>query len=158
MVFVYAMHAAFGRGAAQAITSGNQTSVLQFSQQHDMAIQSACAVWTHTLEPLVSVLGWRWDNTKSGTYCLFASFPPGGVEWVMVLCNMQMQDVLVREVSLAFRTPVHVRFTVVHVILVDGGKSKRLMRGEQALHDGWLLTHSRLGVEVDELDIGQCLA
>lgn len=90
---------------------------------------------------------------------LFASLPPGGVEWIMVLCNMQVQDVLVREVSLAFRTPVHVRFTVVHVILVDGGKSKGLMRREQALHDGWLLTHSsRLGVELDEFDVGRCLA
>ena len=113
---------------------------------------------THTLEPFVSVLGWRWDNTKSGTYRLFASFPPGGIEWVMVLCNVQVQDVLVREVSLALRTPVHVRFTVVHVKLVDGGKSKRLMRGEQALHGGWLLTHGRLGVELDELDIGRRLA
>lgn len=76
----------------------------------------------------------------------------------MVLCNVQVQDVLIREVSLTFRTPVHVRFTVVHVILVDGGKSKRLMRGQQALHDGWLLTHSRLGVELDKLDIGRRLA
>ena len=76
----------------------------------------------------------------------------------MVLCNVQVQDVLIREVSLAFRTPVHVRFTVVHVILVDGGKSKRLMRGKQALHDGWLLTHRRLGVDLEELDIGRRLA
>jgi hypothetical protein len=113
----------------------------------------------NTLKPFVSALGRRWDNTKSGTYRLFASFPPGGVERVMVLCNVQVQDVLIREVSLAFRTPVHMRFTVVHVILVDGGKSKRLMRREQALHDGWLLTHSStLGVELDELDIDRCLA
>lgn len=47
-----------------------------------------------------------------------------------MLCNMEMQEVFIREILLAFGAPVHVRLAIVHVVLFKRCKSKRLVWGE----------------------------
>lgn len=54
----------------------------------------------------------------------------------MVFRNMQMQEVLVREVLSALLASIHVRLLVVDIIVLEGLESERLVRGQRALHDG----------------------
>jgi hypothetical protein len=54
----------------------------------------------------------------------------------MVLCNMQMQEVVVREVPPALLAPMHVRLLVVDIIVLERLESERLVRGQRAFHDG----------------------
>jgi hypothetical protein len=69
----------------------------------------------------------------------------------MVLCNMQLQEVVVGEVPPALLAPMHVRLLVVDIIVVEGLESERLVRGQRALHDGrsW---RCRGAIQMDNLD------
>jgi len=76
-----------------------------------------------------------------GTYRLFASFPSGSNEWIVVLRNVQMQDVLIRKVLLALRAPVGMHLPIVYIVLLVRGKAHWIVRRKQALHDCGLLRY-----------------
>lgn len=78
--------------------------------------------------------GWRVKG--SFTYHLLPSFFFGGKERIMVLCNVQMQKVLVGEVLPALLAPIHVRLLVVDIIVLERLEGERLVRGQRAFHDG----------------------
>lgn len=75
----------------------------------------------------------------------------------MVLCNVQVQVMLVWEVLLALAAAVHVHLAIVHVVLLNRRKRQRVVRGQRALHNGVLVRHGAIGVELDYLDVGRRL-
>lgn len=48
----------------------------------------------------------------------------------MVLCNVQVQVVLVWEVLVAFAATVHVELMIVDIVFLNGSKGKRVVRGQ----------------------------
>lgn len=64
------------------------------------------------------------------TYRFFSLVPLGSIDRVVVFGNMQMQEVLVWEVFLAFAATVHVKLMVVHIVFLNRSKSKRVVRGQ----------------------------
>jgi hypothetical protein len=70
---------------------------------------------------------------------------------------MQVQDVLVGKILLAFRAPVHVRLLVMHVIFVERSKGKWLVGRQQALHDSGLFREGRICIEVHKLEVDRLL-
>lgn len=77
---------------------------------------------------------------------LLAPFSLGCVDGVMILGNVQVQEMLIWKIPLAFRAPVQVGLAVVNVIVFKGGEIKGLMRRQRALHDGGLVRESRVGI------------
>ena len=73
------------------------------------------------------------------TYRFLSLIPLGSIDGVVVFGNMQVEVVLVWEVLLAFAATVHVNLVVVHIVLLNRGKSKRLVRGQGALHNDVLV-------------------
>jgi hypothetical protein len=80
------------------------------------------------------------------TYRFLSLVPFSGIDGVMVLCNMQMEVVLVWKVLLALAATVHMDLVVVDIVLLNGRKSKRVVRGQRALHDDELVRERGLGV------------
>jgi hypothetical protein len=72
----------------------------------------------------------------SFTYHLLASFLFSSKERIMVLCNVQVQKVLVGEVLPALLAAIHVRLLVVDIIVLERLEGERLVRGQRAFHDG----------------------
>lgn len=64
------------------------------------------------------------------TYRFLSLVPLGSVDGVMVLCNMQVQVVLVWEVLVAFAAAVHVDLMIVDIVFLNGSKGKRVVRGQ----------------------------
>lgn len=64
------------------------------------------------------------------TYRFLSLIPLGSVDGVMVLCNMQVQIVLVWEVFVAFAATVHVDLMVMDIVFLNGSKGKRVVRGQ----------------------------
>ena len=71
---------------------------------------------------------------------------------------MQVQNVLIREVLLAFRAPVHVHFLVVHIIPIKRCECKWFVWGKQALHNRWLFREYRLCIQMYKLDVDRLFA
>jgi len=154
LMLVYAVHTAFRRSTAQAVTRWHEACVLRASQLGILGCVSS-QVGPHChVGPGVDV-----GNVQDGrTYRLLASFSLGSVEGIMVLGDVQKQDVLIREVLLALGAPVHVGLMVVYMIVFEGRECKWLVRGKQALHDGGQLGHSQVCVEMHQLDVDRLVA
>jgi hypothetical protein len=71
-----------------------------------------------------------YENASTKTYRFFTLVTFRSIDRIMVLCNVQMQEVLVWKVLLAFGTAVHVRFLVVHVVCIKRVKRQRLVWGK----------------------------
>jgi hypothetical protein len=80
------------------------------------------------------------------------------VDRIVVLGNMQMQEVLIREVLLAFGAPVRVHLLVVDVVGFERVERQRLMGGQRTAHNRWLVRYGGIGVEVYDLDVYGLLA
>lgn len=48
--------------------------------------------------------------------CFLSPFPSRGTDRVMILCDVEMQKVLIGKIAMAFCTAVHVRLLVMHVV------------------------------------------
>lgn len=67
---------------------------------------------------------------------------------------MQLQNVVIREVPLAFRASICVHLLIVHVVVFVRGKCQGLMWREQALDEGRLSRDGRLlSVYVYKLEV-----
>ena len=64
------------------------------------------------------------------TYRFLALIALGSIDRVVVLCNMQMQVMLIGKVLLAFTAAVHVNLLIVHIVFFNRCKSERLVRGQ----------------------------
>ena len=91
---------------------------------------------------------------NSTTYRLLALLPSHGEEGVMVLGNVQEQETIVGKVPETLQAAIHVHLLVVDVEVVKRGEAQRLVRGQRALHCSRSVSNRRLGVQVDDLDIG----
>jgi len=67
---------------------------------------------------------------------LLAAPAPSGIDGVMVLGNVQVQEMLVGEVVVAVDASVHVGLEVVDVVVVERGKVQGLVGRQRALDDG----------------------
>lgn len=75
------------------------------------------------------------------TYCLVASFASRGIDGIVILGNVQVQEMLVWKVGLAIGASVHVGFLVVDIVVLERGKVQGLVRRQRALHDGRLVCY-----------------
>lgn len=64
------------------------------------------------------------------TYRLLALVSLGSIDGIMVLCNMQMQVMLVWEILLALAASVHMHLLVMHIVVLKRCESKRLVWGQ----------------------------
>lgn len=82
----------------------------------------------------------RWSAADAVTcrdetcICLFTSRFAGFGDGVMVLGDVEMQEVVVWEVGVAFGAAVDVYLLVMHVVVVKGREGQRFMRWEETLH------------------------
>lgn len=81
------------------------------------------------------------DEESWKTYRLLSPIPPGSADWVVILCDVETQEMVVRKVLVALCTSVRMRLLVVHIIVFERSKAERLMWGQRALHDGGLVRH-----------------
>jgi hypothetical protein len=72
----------------------------------------------------------EYENASTKTYRFVTLVTFRSIEGIVVLCNVQVQEVLVWEVLLALRTAVHMRLLVVHVVCIKRVKSEGLVRGK----------------------------
>ena len=72
----------------------------------------------------------------------------------MVLSDVEVEKVLVWEVFVAVRAPVHVRLVVVHFVVLERGESEGPVGRKRAVHDdgGVVIRRGGVGVKVNELD------
>jgi hypothetical protein len=64
------------------------------------------------------------------TYRSLSFVSLSGIDRIVVLCNMQVQEMLVWKVLLAFAAPVHMRLLVVHIMFFNRSEGERLMWGQ----------------------------
>jgi hypothetical protein len=64
------------------------------------------------------------------TYRSLSLVSLSGIDRIVVLCNMQVQEMLVWKVLLAFAAPVHMRLLVVHIMFFNRSEGERLMWGQ----------------------------
>jgi len=91
------------------------------------------------------------------TYRSLAQVTFGVADRIVIFCNVQMQEVLVREVLVAFGAPVHVRFLVVDIVGFKRVEGERLVRGQRAPHECRMVGYGRLGVQMHNLDMSGLL-
>lgn len=98
------------------------------------------------------------EMSRPTTYRFLALVPFRRHDGIVVFGNVQLQEMLVGEVPMAFGTAVHVGFLVVHVVLVERGEGERLVGGKRAPHDSGLVRNGRVGVQVHNLAMERLLA
>jgi hypothetical protein len=64
------------------------------------------------------------------TYRSLSLVSLSSIDRIVVLSDMQVQKMLIREIFLAFATPVHVRLLVVHFVFFNGHEGERLVWGQ----------------------------
>lgn len=130
LMFVYAVHAALLGSAAEAVAPWDKTCILKifsmisWDRANDMTVlYSMQNVHEVSLGSPGSQCGVRAcqmnESICERTYRFLALVTFHGVERIMILGDVKIEEMLVRKVFLTFGTPVHVSLLVVDVVCLE---------------------------------------